>query len=105
MNEEIFQRLRKISERLKKEYHAEKVILYGSYARGEETKDSDVDLFIIAPTKERFFERMATVKSVVHDLRWRLPFSPIVLTQAELEERKKVGDQFIEEILENGIEI
>ena len=26
------------------------------------TKDSDVDLFIIASTKERFFERMATVK-------------------------------------------
>ena len=105
MNPEIFERLQKISERLKKEYHAEKVILYGSYARGEATEDSDVDLFIIAPTKERFFERMATVKSVVHDLRWRLPFSPIVLTQAELEERKKVGDQFIEEILENGIEI
>jgi predicted nucleotidyltransferase len=105
MNQEIFERLQKISERLKKEYHAEKVILYGSYARGEATEDSDVDLFIITPTDERFFERMATVKTVVHDLRWRLPFSPIVLTQAELEERKKVGDQFIEEILQSGIEI
>lgn len=105
MNQEIFERLRKISERLKKEYHAEKIILYGSYARGEATEDSDVDLFIIAPTQERFFERMATVKSVVHDLRWRLPFSPIVLTRAELEERKRIGDQFIEEILQNGIEL
>ncbi len=55
MNQEISERLQKISERLKKEYHAEKVILYGSYAIGEETEDSDVDLFIIAPTQERFF--------------------------------------------------
>lgn len=105
MNLDIYDRLKKISERLKKEYHAEKVILYGSYARGEESEDSDIDLFIIAPTRERFFERMATVKSIVHDLRWRLPFSPIVLTQVELEGRKKIGDQFIEDILQHGVEL
>jgi predicted nucleotidyltransferase len=105
MNQEMYNRLKKISERLKKEYRAEKVILYGSYARGEEGEDSDIDLFIIAPTQERFFERMATVKSIVHDLRWRLPFSPIVLTQAELKERKKIGDQFIEDILQHGVEL
>jgi predicted nucleotidyltransferase len=95
----VYDRLKKISERLKKEYHAEKVILYGSYARGAASEDSNIALFIIAPTNEYFFERMATVKSIVHDLQWRLPFSPIVLTQAELEERKKIGDHFIEDIL------
>ncbi|MEW6162995.1 MAG: nucleotidyltransferase domain-containing protein [Nitrospirota bacterium] len=36
----------KISEWLKKEYHAEKVILYGLYATGEATDDNDVDPFI-----------------------------------------------------------
>ena len=40
MNREILGRLKKISERLKKNYNAEKVILFGSYARGEETEDS-----------------------------------------------------------------
>ena len=49
MNPEIEERLKKISERLKKEYHAEKVILFGSYARGEETEDSDLDILSDCP--------------------------------------------------------
>lgn len=105
MNQEIYERLKKISERLKKEYNAEKVILYGSYARGEATEDSDVDLLVIAPTNERLFERMATVLEIVHDLYDGLPLSPIVLTRNEVEERLKSGDQFVQEMLEEGIEL
>ena len=65
MNPEIEERLKKISERLKKEYHAEKVILFGSYARGEETEDNDLDILVSAPSHERLFERMATVLEMV----------------------------------------
>jgi predicted nucleotidyltransferase len=102
-NEERYVRLRRISERLKKEYHAEKVILFGSYARGEATEDSDVDLFIIAPTNERFFERMATVRRLVRDLSYKIPFSPIVLTQSEVELRLQRGDQFVKQIINKGV--
>jgi predicted nucleotidyltransferase len=69
MNKKIYERLKKISERLKKEYLAEKVILYGSHARGEATEDSDVDILVIAPTTQRMFERMATVSRLIRDLR------------------------------------
>lgn len=102
---EIFDRIKAISERLKKEYHAQRVILFGSYARGEATKDSDVDIFIIAPIKERFFERGAGVRRVVRDLYHGIPLSPIVLTKEEVEERLKRGDQFIEQILQEGVEL
>lgn len=103
MNQEIHRRLRKISQRLKKEYHAQKIILFGSYAKGHYREDSDVDMLIIAPTEERFFERMASVRRLIRDLRNGLPVAPIVLTPEEVEERQKVGDQFIIDILENGI--
>jgi len=103
MNQEISEQLRKISQRLKKEYHAEKVILFGSYAKGEATMDSDVDILVIAPTKERFFERMATVRGLIRDLRNGLPIAPIVLTAEEVEKRIKIGDQFIREIVKKGI--
>src|SRR3989304_5980570 len=102
MNQEIYDRLKKISERLKKEYHAEKVILYGSYARGEEGEDSDIDLFMIAPTNERFFDRLATVLRMIRDLKKGFPIEPIVLTTEEVEKRVTIGDQFIKEILERG---
>ena len=103
MTPQIEQRIRKIGERIKKEYRAEKVILFGSYARGVPTQDSDVDLFIIAPTKERFFQRMATVRRLIRDLRNGLPVAPIVLTAKELKKRQAADDPFIEEILETGI--
>lgn len=105
MEQELYERLRKISERLKREYHAEKVILFGSYSTGEATEDSDVDIFIIAPTDERFFERMATVLELIRDLYKGLPISPIILRPEEINQRLKVGDQFIQEILEKGVEL
>jgi predicted nucleotidyltransferase len=98
-------RLSAISKHLKKEYHAQKVILYGSYARGDMTTDSDVDLLVIAPTHERFFERMATVRRLLRDFRKGLAIAPLVFTEEEINQRKKKGDQFITEILETGIEL
>ena len=103
MTPQIEERIRKIGERIKKEYRAEKVILFGSYATGEAGEDSDVDLFIIAPTKERFFQRMATVRRLIRDLRNGLPVAPIVLTAKELEKRRAAEDPFIEEVLDTGI--
>jgi predicted nucleotidyltransferase len=103
VDQEIFEQLKKIADRLKRSYRAEKVILFGSYATGDATEDSDVDLFIIAPTNERFFERMASVRRLIRDLRNGLPIAPIVLTPEEIEERTKMGDQFITEISEEGL--
>ena len=79
------------------------VYLFGSVARDEAAEDSDVDLFIIAPSKERFFQRMATVRRLIRDLRNGLPVAPIVLTAKELEKRQEARDPFIEEVLSTGI--
>jgi len=103
--QDVMDRLKVISERLKKEYRAEKVILFGSLARGEATVDSDADILVIAPTNERFFERMATVLEIVRDLYSGLALSPIVLRPEEIAERLKIGDQFVQEILETGVEL
>ena len=103
--EDFMERMKAISDRLKKGYHAEKVILYGSFARGEATEDSDVDILVIAPTTERFFERMATVLSLVRDLYHGLALSPIVMRPDEVVKRLKVGDPFVQEIVETGVEL
>ena len=105
MNQIIQDRLNKISERLKKEYHAERVILYGSYANGKATQDSDIDLFIVAPTNESLFRRMTTVLKLIRDLKKGLPVEPIILTKDELEDRIKIGDPFIQEIIKNGVSL
>jgi len=98
-------RLHTIGNKIKQEYRAERVILFGSHARGDATEDSDVDLLVVAPTKERFFERMASVRRLIRDLRDGLPVSPIVLTPVELEKRRQAGDPFVREILETGVSL
>lgn len=95
--------IKAIAKRLKEQYGAKEVILFGSYAKGNPREDSDIDLLIISDSKERFFERQATVRRLLRDLKKRIPVSPVVLTPEELEERKKHEDQFISEILETGI--
>ena len=95
--------IKAIAKRLKEQYGAKEVILFGSYAKGKATDDSDIDLLVISDSKERFFERQATVRRLLRDLKKRISVSPIVLTPEEIEERKRHGDQFINEILETGI--
>ena len=103
--DEVMERVKAISERLKKEYGAQEVILFGSHARGEATEDSDVDILVIAPATERFFERMAKVLEIVRDLYDGLALSPIVLRPDEVSERLRIGDQFVQEILEKGLRL
>lgn len=97
--------LRKISKKLKEQYDAKEVIIFGSYARNVIDENSDIDILVISETKERFFERQATVKRLMRDLKKKIPISPIVLTPQEVENRKNRGDQFIEEILKTGIRV
>ncbi len=97
--------LLRIADRLKRDYGAEKVIVYGSVARGAATIHSDIDVFVVAPSTEKGYERMARVRAIVRDLSRGLPLSPIVLTPEELGQRVADGDPFVREILESGVEL
>lgn len=94
-----------ISKRLKDNFGAKEVILFGSYASGEAHEDSDVDLLIIADTREKLHERIASVLKLLRGLIRYIPLSPIVLTPDELQLQLKKRNQFIEDILKTGIRI
>ena len=83
-------------------YKPQKIILFGSYAYGEPDQDSDIDLLIVKETDERPIDRRVNVRRIVSDRKRRIPFEPIVITQNELKERMRIGDQFIDEILTKG---
>jgi uncharacterized protein len=54
-------RLRPIFEK----YHIAQAILFGSLARGEGTRRSDVDLILVQPTHKRFVERYEGILSEI----------------------------------------
>jgi len=88
-------------ENLIREVNPEKVILFGSYAYGNPTPDSDVDLLVIVRTDESYRERYMRV---VRALRPRLfPLDLIVKTPEEVEEALQTFSPFLREILTRGI--
>ena len=51
------QEIRRVAEHIGLQADAERVVLFGSYARGEATEHSDVDLLVIAPSDLPRFKR------------------------------------------------
>ena len=94
--------IEKLTEVIARAYKPEKIILFGSYAYGEPDDESDIDLLIVKKTRKPFFERLYDVRRISSEARRGYAFEPVVLTPAEVNERLRVGDQFIDEILTKG---
>lgn len=95
--------IKEIVKVLAEKYQPEKVILFGSYAYGNQTEDSDIDLLIIKNTdKKRRVDRFVEVKQIIFNPEFNIPVSPLVLTVDEVKGRIESGDDFIEEILTKG---
>lgn len=91
--------IKKITNQIVEKYKPEKIILYGSFAYGKPTEDSDLDLLIIKKTKEPKVKR---IKEVLMKVKSNLPLEPLVYTPEELDNRLKLRDFFIEEALNKG---
>jgi len=91
-----------IVEKIKTEYQPQKIILFGSYAYGTPTEDSDIDLFIIKETDKERIYRFAEVKTLIYEPERRISISPLVYTPEELAERLATGDSFVEEVMSKG---
>jgi len=88
-------------ERIVSELKPEKIILFGSYAYGNPTPDSDVDLLIIMETKAREIDRYIAVSNLLYPREF--PVDIIVKTPKEIQtEARKSGNFFLREILVKG---
>ena len=92
-------------ERLIQGYRPSKVILFGSRASGRPDQAGDIDLLIVKETEERFIDRWKTVRRILTDPRRKTPLDTLIMTPLELDHRLAVGDRFIQEIMETGIEL
>jgi len=92
-------RIGAVSWRIAHEFHPDRIVLFGSHARGTAGEDSDVDLLVIMP-----FEGKAVAKSVEIRLKVRpgFPVDLLVRTPEKVRERLAMGDGFMREILETG---
>src|SRR5215212_12160169 len=88
-------------ERIVSELKPEKIILFGSYAYGNPTPHSDVDLLVSMKTKAKEIDRYVAVSNLLYPRQF--PVDILVKTPKEMEaEARKIGNFFMQEILKRG---
>jgi predicted nucleotidyltransferase len=78
----------------------EKIILFGSYASGTATENSDVDLLVI--TRSKLSRREREIRLTRQLFGSGVPYDLLVLTPEEVDERLNRNGPFIREILSTG---
>jgi predicted nucleotidyltransferase len=89
-----------VVEEIAERFKPNQIILFGSYAYGTPTEDSDVDLMVV----KRYRGDSAEAAYRVHDA-IDVPFRTDVLVRSPAEIRRRVawGDMFIVGVVERGI--
>ena len=100
----------RISEALKP-VHPDKVILFGSYACGQPTRDSDIDLIVVlgnAGVPKTYHDRKMNrlrVRRALDALNRDYAFDVLVYTVPEWKDFQNQGSAFSREIASRGIEV
>jgi uncharacterized protein len=83
-----------------REFHPQKIVLFGSYGYGNPTENSDVDLLVIMlRTRERGERMSARIRQAIPR---NFPLDLLVRTPADVAKRLRWGDPFMCELLEKG---
>ena len=86
-------------EKIVDHYKPQKIIFFGSAARGDVHEGSDIDLLIVKETPVRPLER---IEEVLQCLPLENPTEPHVYTPREVANRLDQGDPFLTEALQRG---
>lgn len=60
--------IREMVNRIVEHFDPEKIILFGSYARGEAGPDSDVDLLVVMPVQGSKREKQLEIRALLHGI-------------------------------------
>ena len=93
--------LQKITRKIVEKYKPEKIILFGSYAWGKPTEDSDIDLFIVKNSRKRKIDRERELRTVLFGNNFPA-MDLLIYTPKEVEKRLFIEDFFVKQILSEG---
>ena len=94
------QKIKAFVKRVAAEFHPRRVILFGSYAYGKPTADSDVDLLVVMPHEGPPAVQASEIRKRIHA---GFPMDLVVRSPAEVRRRLDMGDFFIREVMEQGL--
>ena len=100
INKDILNSITAFIEEIKKYYNVAAIILFGSYAKGTENEDSDIDIAVISDDFEDIYECMANLMGMTWDIDARIEPHPI-----KKKDFDEASDYFIKEVIDTGIRV
>ncbi len=100
INQDILDSINKFVEQIKKKYNVVAIIVFGSYAKGTENEDSDIDVAVISDDFEDIYDSMAVLMGMTWDIDARIEPHPI-----KKKDFDEVSDYFIKEVIDTGIKV
>ena len=92
--------LKRITEAVVRDYHPQRIILFGSLATGRVHEWSDIDLAIVKDTPRRFLDRIGDVHQLVDP---QVGFNVVVYTPQEVAQMAEQDHYFwVDEIVKKG---
>jgi uncharacterized protein len=88
-----------LGDRIARGFHPQRVILFGSHARGTASEHSDVDLLVILPFEGKNFRKSL---EILNHLDSRLPIDLLARRPDDVQRRYNDGDPLIREALDHG---
>ena len=81
------------------QFKPQKIILFGSYARGNPRPESDVDMLVVMDTSLREVQQAI---QICQQIEYRFGLDLIVHTPKHLAERLKMNDWFLIDVIKEG---
>ena len=90
--------IQEFAHRVAERFQPEKIILFGSYAYGAPNADSDVDILVVMPARNKHNQAVRIRREVAA----QFPMDLIVRTPQEMVWRLEEGDTFLTQIVSKG---
>lgn len=90
----------KYAEAIRKHYNITAIILFGSYVKGTNTEDSDIDIAVVSEDFDDVYDAMSILMGMTWDIDARIEPHPI-----KKKDFDEISNYFIKEIQETGIQV
>ncbi len=92
--------IQELADNIARRFRPERIILFGSHARGNAGPDSDVDLLVIMPHEQHAARKAAEITRRVHPGSFAVDL--IVRSPEMVRERLQMNDWFLRDVMREG---
>ncbi len=100
ISREIMESIEKYIEKISQYYKIEAIILFGSYAKGTENEDSDIDIAVISSDFKNIIQDGADLIGFTWKIDTRIEPHPI-----RTEDYENIATPFVQEVINTGIKV